>query len=145
MYKVIFFNAEVLLRDKDQFIDGVNEVFKELDELNIKKVLLAKDRDLALHISDLLNFDYVFAPDLEVEGFEGFNIDDKLKIVREICGKEDVRLKEMVYVGKDEDEVEAMIAVNLGISFNSNNLKVDKEVDVRIRKNDLRFLLNKIK
>ena len=73
-----------------------------------------------------------------------FDMDGKAIALRKIAERENISLKECVFVGDYLNDLKTIKEAGLGIAFNCNYDKVRKAADVVIEKKDLREILGHI-
>ena len=70
-----------------------------------------------------------------------YDFEHKLTGLKKIIKKENLRLKDCVFIGDHKNDIYVAKAVDLSISFNSKSMELDKVCNVIIRKKDLREIL----
>ena len=154
MPKIMFFNQNALIEGeyngnlyRVKFVDGIKDTFDALRQRGMKLALIGNDKNLAVKMQEEFKFDFIIgnnfvSRDSDLSELAG---KDKDVIVRELCRKLGIGFGEAVFLGSESDDLKAMLACGLNISFNSKYLEVDTESDVVIKRGDLRQILSRIK
>jgi phosphoserine phosphatase len=131
-----------------EYIEGVQEVF---NKINVKTAIISSGSiRLARRAQKDLGIDYVFANELVVKDNKisgefiwptGAGKKEKVVILKRLSNELGIDLKEVIYVGDSDIDVEAFKVVGKSIAFNAVSEELKKIADVVIDKQDLREIL----
>ncbi len=65
----------------------------------------------------------------------------KSKIIKGLCNKLGISLKEVIYIGDTHYDIEAFKIVGKAIAFNAESKELKREADVVVDSNDLRDVI----
>jgi phosphoserine phosphatase len=136
---------------KAEYITGVQETFTELKKRNIQTALITSGAShLALRAQSDLGIDFVYANELVIKNniitgeFKwpvGFGLKEKPVIVTNLVKKLGYLLKDTVYIGDNDNDIEVCKIVGLSIAFNSMHAHLKEVCNISIEKKDLRQIL----
>jgi len=138
-----------------KLMEGAIETLKELKKSGLKLAIISGSLNILLekfipNYEEI--FDDVFLSRIyfdekgnisKVDATE-FDMDGKAIALRKIAERENISLKECVFVGDYLNDLKIIKEAGLGIAFNCNYDKVRKAADVVIEKKDLREILGHI-
>ena len=138
-----------------KLMEGAIETLKELKKSGLKLAIISGSLNILLekfipNYEEI--FDDVFLSRIyfdekgnisKVDATE-FDMDGKAIALRKIAERENISLKECVFVGDYLNDLKIIKEAGLGIAFNCNYDKVRKAADVVIEKKDLREILRYI-
>ncbi|WP_286240026.1 phosphoserine phosphatase SerB [Neptuniibacter halophilus] len=112
--------------------EGAEELVSNLRALGFKTAILSGGFNyFASHLQKKLGFDYVYANELDIDA-EGrvtgevkgtiVNGERKAELLREIAGKEGVRLEQTIAVGDGANDLPMLSIAGLGIAFRAKPL-----------------------
>ena len=93
--------------------------------------------------------DYIFANELVIKDgkVQGYNArteagkNKKADIIKEVCKKLDIDLKEVIYIGDTDVDLAAFKIVGKAIAFNAESKELKKHAHIVVDSNDLRDVL----
>ena len=138
-----------------KLMEGAIETLKELKKSGLKLAIISGSLNILLekfipNYEEI--FDDVFLSRIyfdekgnisKVDATE-FDMDGKAIALRKIAERENISLKECVFVGDYLNDLKIIKEAGLGIAFNCNYDEVKKAADVVIEKKDLREILRYI-
>jgi len=138
-----------------KLMKGAKETLNLLKDKGIKIVVLSGGLNFALEkvLPDYKEyFDYVFINSIQFDEngkiseihIEGVDSELKAEKLKETSEKENINLKEVVFVGDHYNDIDAAKTAGLSISFNSKSQELDKISNVVIKNKDLREILKYI-
>jgi len=136
---------------KAKYVKGVKETFKELKKRKIKTALITSGAShLALRAKNELGIEFVFSNELVIKNniitgdFKwpvGFGLKEKPIIVKHLVKEVRCSLKEIAYVGDNDNDIEVCKIVGLSIAFNIKHSKLAEVCDIIIEEDDLQAIL----
>jgi len=135
-----------------RLMKGAGETLAELKKKGYKLVVISGSLNIAIEkvLPDYREiFDYIFINEVffdkegnlkEVKATK-YDFEHKATGLIEIAKKENISMKECVFVGDQFNDVHAAEKAGLAIAFNSDNEELKKVCDVVIDKKDLREIL----
>jgi len=135
-----------------KLMNGAMETLRELKKNNLKLAIISGSMNILLekfipNYNEI--FDDVFVSKIyfDEQGFINkiepteFDMDKKADALSQIAQRENIELKECVFVGDYLNDLKAMQESGLGIAFNCKEEKLKAIADVVIEKKDLREIL----
>ncbi len=130
---------------------GVKEVFTLLKEKKVVTALVsASSIDVAQRAQKDFGIDHIYANELIIKNGKitwkflfpiGAGGKKKAQIVQNLAQDLKIKLKEVIFIGDSETDIEAFREVGLAIAFNTTSAKVMIAADFIIGGNDLRAIL----
>ncbi|HJO02104.1 MAG: HAD family phosphatase [Candidatus Woesearchaeota archaeon] len=138
--------------EKLKLMDGALETLKELKKNNIKLAVISGTINVVLEkfipnynefFDDVFLSRIYFDEKGNIEKIEPteFDMIKKAEALKHIAKRENISLKECVFVGDYLNDMKIMQEAGLGIAFNCQHDKLKKVADVVIEKKDLREVL----
>lgn len=120
-------------------IKGAHELLEELRKKGILTAVISGSLNIVLQtFFPEHNFDYVYINKLEFKEEKLTGIQPTLhdqhgksEALKEICKKEGIDIKDTVFVGDHNNDIEIAQTAGLSIAFNSNSKELDKVSDVK--------------
>lgn len=142
------------LVDSIEYMKGVKELFSFVKRNGyITAIISASSIDVARRVQHDFGVNHLFANELVIKNGKvsgefvwpiGAGKEKKAKIVSDLCEELGISLKECIYVGDSETDLEALEIVGQAIAFNCRAAKVKEAADVVVESDDLRDLIKHI-
>lgn len=139
------------LVNKLEYINGVKEVFKKFKEKNvITAIISASSIDVARRAQKDLGIDHIYANELVIKNGKvsgefiwpiGAGNEKKAEIVKHLAMDLGINLKEVVYIGDSDTDINAFKIVGKSIAFNCSSDKLKKTADVVVDSDNLMDVL----
>lgn len=138
------------LAKKRKYMKGINELFDIIKKNKWVSALISGGSiTLAERIQQDYGVDYIFANKLiikdgKIVGYEAeVNIgkEHKARIIMGLCKKLGISLKQVIYIGDTDYDLEAFKIVGKAIAFNAESKELKEDAHVIVDSNDLRDVL----
>ncbi len=137
------------LIEEAEYMLGVKETFSKLKKRKIKTAIISSGpKELALRAKNDLGIDFIFTNELIIKNnkivdfkwpiADGEN--EKVKVLKNLCKKLKINLKDVAYVGDHYNDIGAFKIVGLSIAFNCDE-EIRKYAKIVIDGKDLREIL----
>jgi phosphoserine phosphatase len=130
-----------------EYLPGVNKVFSFVKEKGfISAIISASSLDVAKRAQKDLQIDHIFANELIIKNEKvsgefiwpiGSGKEKKAEIIKELCSDLNISLKETIYIGDSDTDIEAFKVVGLSIAFNSKSEELKKVATHIVDSNNL--------
>jgi HAD superfamily PSPase-like hydrolase len=135
---------------KLKLITGSQEALRELKHRGYKLLLVSGTINIVIDtllpehpFDEVLANTIKFDADGKISSWKAtpYDFEHKVTAMKAIAKQEGITLGECVFVGDNDNDVQAIEAAGLGIAFNPKSEKVKKAADVIIEKKDVREIL----
>lgn len=135
---------------KAKYTLGAKEVIGKLKSKGYKTCIISSGPfDLAVRAQEELGINFIFTNRLVIDEKTNkvkdyrwpIGASDKANALRYVCRLEKVKLKEVISVGDDVNDIEKMRIAGFSIAFNPKSEELEEVCDVVIEKPDLRKIL----
>lgn len=119
-----------------EYVPGVEKVFHHIKQKGyMTAVISASSIDVARRVQKDFGVDHIFANELIIRDGKvsgdfiwpvGAGREKKAKIIHDLCSDLDISLKECVYIGDSDTDIEAFKKAGLSIAFNSSSPEAKK-------------------
>lgn len=134
-----------------EYLPGVKETLTTLKKKGyLTAIISASSIEVARRVQKDYGIDHIFANELVIKNNKisgefiwpiGVGNHHKAKIIKHLCSDLGIALKEVVYIGDSDTDLEAFEIVGLSIAFNSASEKLKEAADHIAKGNDLREIL----
>lgn len=134
-----------------EYLDGVKIVFKEIKKRDIiTAIISASSIDVARRVQRDYGVDHIYANELVIKNGKvsgefiwpiGEGREKKPEIIKHLCSDMGINLKEVIYVGDTETDIEAFKIVGKSIAFNSSSEELKKTANHVVDSNNLSNIL----
>ena len=137
-----------------EYSHGVKETFGHIKKRGyMTAIVSASSIDVARRVQKDYCVDHIFANELVIRNGSvageflwpiGAGKEKKAKIIRDLCSDLDILLKDCIYVGNSDTDIEAFKEVGLSIAFNPTSEELEKAATYTIKSNNLKDILKYI-
>jgi len=134
-----------------KYMKGVKELFELIKKKGWVSAIISGGSLAAVRrVQKDFGVDYVFANELIIKngvvyGYNavvGVGYEKKALIIKDLCKKLRVDLKQVIYIGDTDYDIEAFKIVGKAVAFNSKSEDLKEYADVIVNSNDLRDVLS---
>lgn len=138
------------LAKKRKYMKGINELFEVIKKNKwISALISGGSFTLAERIQQDYGVNYIFANKLiikhgKIVGYEpevNVGKERKAKIIIDLCKKLGIDLREVIFIGDTDYDIEAFKIVGKAIAFNAESKELKKYTHILVESNDLRDVL----
>lgn len=137
-----------------EYLPGVEETFDYVKRRGyITAIISSSSIEAARRVQRDYGVDHIFANELVIREGKvagefvwpiGAGKEEKAKIIRDLCSDLGISLKECIYIGNDESDVDAFKEVGLSIAFNSLSEELKRVATYVVDTNNLSNILKYI-
>ncbi len=137
-----------------EYLPGVDKIFQEIKKRDIiTAIISASSIDAARRIQKDFGVDHIYANELVIKNGKvsgefiwpiGAGKDKKAEIAKHLCSDLGINLKDVVYVGDSDADIEAFKIVGKSIAFNSSSENLKKVASAVVDSNNLADILRYI-
>jgi len=138
-----------------KLMQGASETLNELKQRNFKLAIISGSLSVILehfipNYKELFDDVYLSWIDFDQQGnikkinATSFDMEHKATALKQIAEKENLSLKECVFVGDHDNDLKIAEEAGLSIAFNAHSEELKKVVNIVIEKKDLREILRYI-
>ena len=138
-----------------KYLPGVKNLFKKIKNKDyITTIISASSIDVARRAQKDLGIDHIYANELVIRNGKvsgefiwpiGAGKDKKAQIIKHLCQDLDINLKEVIYVGDSDADIEAFKIVGKSIAFNSSSEDLKKVANFVVNTNNLLDIIEYLK
>ncbi|MDD5254243.1 MAG: HAD family phosphatase [Candidatus Nanoarchaeia archaeon] len=137
-----------------EYLPGVKETMEYVKKKNyITAIISASSIEAARKVQKEFGIDHIYANELVIKNGKisgefiwpiGAGKEKKAKIIRDLCSDLNIPLKEVIYIGDSDTDLEAFKEVGLSIAFNSNSEALKKAATHTINSNNISHIIKYI-
>ena len=134
-----------------RYLQGVEKVFDYIKKKGyITAIISASSIDVARRVQKDYGVDHIFANELTIRNGKvagefiwpiGAGKEKKVQIVKNLCSGLGISLKEVIYIGDTDTDIEVCKEVGLSIAFNSKSEELNKIATYIVDSKDLSKIL----
>ena len=138
-----------------EYLQGVEKLFKYIKTKGlITAIITGGSIDVARRAQKDFGIDHIFANELVIKDNKvagefvwpiGAGNEKKAEIIRTLCFNLNISLKDCIYIGDQDTDLEAFKIVGLSIAFNSNSDKLKKTASFIVDSQDLSGIISILK
>lgn len=139
------------LVDSLEYLPGVKQTFEYIHTKGyITAIISSSSIDAARRVQKDFGVDHIFANQLMIKDGKvsgeflwpiGAGKEKKVEIIQDLCSDLGISVKETIYVGNDDTDIEAFKEVGLSIAFNSGSEELKKVATHVVDSNNLSDVL----
>ncbi|MBS3175398.1 HAD family phosphatase [Candidatus Woesearchaeota archaeon] len=135
-----------------EYLPGVKETFEEIKKNDvITAIISGSSIDVARRAQRDLGIDHIYANELIIKDGKisgefiwpiGAGKEKKAEIVKHLTSDLNILLRDVVYIGDSDMDIEAFKIVGKSIAFNSSSDNLKKVADIVVESDDLRKIIS---